>query len=92
MDKEIIEFKRALAGADTRVFHYAHHGFQVAGVNYLVPIDSELASAVAPRMEAVRLDFMQETMHRDAKTNILFLDACRDNPPVTRLLKKSASN
>jgi uncharacterized caspase-like protein len=65
-----------LSGADAGVFHYSGHGLQVAGVNYLVPVDAELVSAAALRIEAVRLDFVQETMEREAKTNILFLDAC----------------
>ncbi len=78
MDHKILEFEGALSGAEAGVFHYSGHGLQVAGVNYLVPVDA-LASPAALRIEAVRLDFVQETMERDAKTNILFLDACRNN-------------
>ncbi len=80
MDSKILEFESALHGADAGVFHYSGHGLQVAGVNYLVPVDASLESAAALRIEAVRLDFVQETMEREAKTNILFLDACRNNP------------
>src|SRR5262249_60242926 len=28
----------------------------------------------------MRLDLVQRTMEREAQTNIIFLDACRDNP------------
>ena len=56
------------------------HGVQVAGESYLVPTDAELASEAALDFEMVRLDLVQRTMERDAKVNILFLDACRDNP------------
>ncbi len=87
MDKKVLEFEGALSGADAGVFHYSGHGLQVAGVNYLVPIDAELASAAALRIEAVRLDFVQETMEREAKTNILFLDACRNNPLARNLAR-----
>ena len=87
MDRKIIEFESALAGADAGVFHYSGHGLQVAGVNYLVPVDAELASAAALRIEAVRLDLVQETMEREAKTNILFLDACRNNPLARNLAR-----
>ncbi len=80
MDRKILEFESALHGADAGVFHYSGHGLQVAGVNYLVPVDASLESAAALRIEAVRLDFVQETMEREARTNILFLDACRNNP------------
>ena len=87
MDRKIIEFESALSGADAAVFHYSGHGLQVAGVNYLVPVDAELASVAALRIEAVRLDFVQETMEREAKTNILFLDACRNNPLARNLAR-----
>ena len=80
MDRKILEFEKALTGADAGVFHYSGHGLQVAGVNYLVPVDASLESAAALRIEAVRLDFVQETMEQQTKTNILFLDACRNNP------------
>jgi formylglycine-generating enzyme required for sulfatase activity len=88
MDRKILEFSNALSGADVGVFHYSGHGLQVAGVNYLVPIDAALDSAVALDFEAVRLDLVQRTMEREAKTNILFLDACRNNP-FTRSLARA---
>ena len=87
MDRKILEFETALSGADAGVFHYSGHGLQVAGVNYLVPVDAELSSPAALRIEAVRLDFVQETMEREAKTNILFLDACRNNPLARNLAR-----
>ena len=80
MDRKILEFSNALSGADAGVFHYSGHGLQVAGVNYLVPVDAALDSAASLDFEAVRLDLVQRTMEREAKTNILFLDACRNNP------------
>ncbi len=52
MDHKILEFEKALNGADAGVFHYSGHGLQVAGVNYLVPVDASLESAAALRIEA----------------------------------------
>ncbi len=80
MEGKILEFSKALSGADAGVFHYSGHGLQVAGVNYLVPIDAKLESPAALDFEMVRLDLVQRTMERETKTNILFLDACRNNP------------
>ncbi len=88
MDRKVQQFASALSGADVGVFHYSGHGLQVAGVNYLVPIDAELATASALDFEAVRLDLVQRTMERETKTNILFLDACRNNP-FTRSLARA---
>jgi Caspase domain len=88
MDRKILEFEKALSDADAGVFHYSGHGLQVGGVNYLVPVDAELGSAAALGIEAVRLDFVQEIMEREAKASILFLDACRNNP-LTRNLARA---
>ena len=80
LDRTIRDFSVALSGADVGVFFYAGHGLQVNGVNYLVPVDAELSTAVALEFEMVRLDLIQRIMEAEAKTNILFLDACRNNP------------
>jgi uncharacterized caspase-like protein len=79
-DAKIREFTAALRGADVGVLFYAGHGLQVAGHNYLVPIDAQLTTAEALDVEMVGLDFIHQTMEREAETSILFFDACRDNP------------
>jgi hypothetical protein len=80
MDRSVRSLAAALVGADVGVFFYAGHGLQVAGSNYLVPVDAELTSSAALDFEMVRLDVVQRTMERETSTNVLFLDACRDNP------------
>lgn len=87
MDRTIKEFSAALSGAETGIFFYAGHGLQVGGVNYLVPIDAQLTTVAALDWEMVRLDLVQRTMERDATTNILFLDACRNNPLARNLAR-----
>ena len=80
MDRKVRDFSFALSGADTGVFYFAGHGLQVNGSNFLVPVDAELSTAAALEFEMVRLDLIQRLMEGEAKTNILFLDACRNNP------------
>ena len=80
MDRKVRDFSVALSGADTGVFYFAGHGLQVNGSNFLVPVDAELSTAAALEFEMVRLDVIQRLMEAEAKTNILFLDACRNNP------------
>jgi uncharacterized caspase-like protein len=87
-DRKIRDFATALSGADVGVFFYAGHGLQVAGQNYLVPIDAQAETASALDFEMVRLDLVHRTMEREAQTNILFLDACRNNP-LTRNLARA---
>jgi hypothetical protein len=88
MDRLLRTLAAALVGADIGVFFYAGHGLQVAGTNYLVPVDAELTASAALDFEMVRLDLVQRTMEREASTNVLFLDACRDNP-LTRNLARA---
>lgn len=86
-DRTIRDFAAALEGADAGVLFYAGHGLQVSGVNYLVPVDAQLLSAEALEFETVRLDAVQRVMEREARTSILFFDACRDNPLLTTLAR-----
>ncbi len=81
-DGKLREFARSVDGADTAVLFYAGHGLQVAGHNYLVPVDAGLASERDLDFEAVSLDFVLRQMEvgREGKTSIVFLDACRNNP------------
>jgi len=45
-----------------------------------MPIDAVLSSTAALDLEMVELDSVQRAMERAAKFNVLFVDACRDNP------------
>jgi uncharacterized caspase-like protein len=87
MDRAIYAFAEKLSGASLGVFFYAGHGLQVDGRNYLVPIDAKLGSARALDFEMVRLELVQRSMERETSANILFLDACRDNPLARNLAR-----
>jgi uncharacterized caspase-like protein len=87
MDRTIRDFAEALTGAHTGLFFYAGHGMQVAGQNYLVPIDAKLTTASAVDFEMVRLDLVHRTMERETSTNIIIMDACRDNPLARNLAR-----
>jgi TPR repeat protein len=87
LENKIREFSSQLSGADVGLFFYAGHGLQVSGVNYIVPVDAQLTTADALDFEMVRLDIIQRTMERSAKTNLLFLDACRNNPLARNLAR-----
>jgi uncharacterized caspase-like protein len=87
MDKVIKSFGTMLKGADIGLFFYAGHSLQVDGVNYLVPVDAQLATADAIRSETVSLDVIQSVMEGGAATKVLFLDACRDNPLARNLAR-----
>lgn len=84
MMQSIGKFGRTLrdAGPDaTGLFYYAGHGVQSFGKNYLVPVDAELHDAADLGLVAVPADtvLLQMNSARN-RTNILILDACRNNP------------
>ncbi len=90
MDRTIRDFAAVLADAKVGLFFYAGHGLQVSGENYLVPIDAKLESASALEFEMVRVQLVQRVMEQATETNILFLDACRDNPLSRNLARAFA--
>ena len=87
MDKTIRDFAESLNGSEVGLFFYAGHGLQVDGENYLVPTDAKLSSAASLDFEMVRLNLIQRTMERGTRTNIVILDACRDNPLARNLAR-----
>jgi uncharacterized caspase-like protein len=87
MERAVRDFAESLGGAQAGLFFYAGHGMQIGGQNYLVPIDAKLTTASAIDFEMVRLDLVHRTMEREAGTNILIMDACRDNPLARNLAR-----
>lgn len=84
MTKAISTFGRELrdAGGDaTGLFYYAGHGVQSFGSNFLVPVDVELSDAADLSLVAVPAQaVLRQMSSAKNRTNIVILDACRDNP------------
>jgi hypothetical protein len=80
MERTVRQFAVGLTGADVALFYYAGHGLQIGGQNYLVPIDAKLSSEGDVDFEGVPLSLVVRQMEREAKTSLVLLDACRDNP------------
>ena len=78
-------FAERLKGAEVGLFFYSGHGLQVGGVNYIVPVDAALRSEADLDFNLMKVDLILKQMERETKTNIVILDACRNNP-LTRNL------
>ena len=77
-------FRNRSADADVALVFYAGHGIEVAGANYLIPVDAELARARDVAREAVSLDdLLRHTA--GARLRLVILDACRNNPFAERM-------
>lgn len=82
MKKAMLEFGRKLkAGAEASMFYYAGHGIEIAGVNYLVPVDADLQNSDEADIQNVSVNsFLSLTENSNVPMNIIILDACRNNP------------
>jgi len=73
-------FGKQAERADWAVVYYAGHGFEIGGVNYLVPVDARLAADKDAETEAVALEQVIAAVSGARKLRLVILDACRDNP------------
>ena len=80
MQRAVQDFAERLKGAEVGLLFYSGHGLQVAGINYLVPTNASVRSEADLDFQLLRLDLILKQMEREAKTNIVILDACRNNP------------
>src|ERR1043166_7417279 len=96
-DLGVVEFKRALRefmsiarGAETAVMYFAGHGIEVAGTNYLIPVDAKLATDYDAEDEAVSLDRIILALESARRLRLVILDACRDNPFARKMQRTVA--
>jgi uncharacterized caspase-like protein len=87
----IKQFAKTLPGADVALLFYAGHGIQVGTKNYLVPVDAQLGDETDLSFEATDLDLVLNVMSREPRVNLVFLDACRDNPFAQTLARSMGS-
>lgn len=84
MKNRILEFGRTLrsSGPDTvGLFYYAGHGIQARGLNFLIPVEATLVDEADLDLVGVEADWVLRQMESAGNhTNIIVLDACRDNP------------
>jgi hypothetical protein len=84
MSEALLSFDKAVRPGDTAFFFFAGHGFELRGENFLLPTD--VPAAVQGDEELVRdasfpaQRIVDRLQARGARTAILVLDACRDNP------------
>jgi len=75
------QFASKLAINNVALFYYAGHGMQANGLNYLIPIGANLRNESDLKYEAVDINFIVDEFKKyPQNTNIIILDACRDNP------------
>jgi len=94
--RTIEQFARTLDDAEVGVFFYAGHGVQMNDKNYLVSVNAKLENEFLLSSETIELDAVVRLMESKVPINLVFLDACRNNPLAENLrrsltaLKRSA--
>jgi hypothetical protein len=97
-DLSLIQFKMAvddfgykLNNYDVGLFYYAGHGIQMNGMNYLIPTDANLTSEAEVEYDCIVADKIIAKMEASkTTTNIVILDACRNNPFQKSLSRRLA--
>jgi uncharacterized caspase-like protein len=87
----IDRFARMLDGADVGLFYYAGHGLQINDKNLLVSTTARLTSEFLVPSETIELDTVVKLMESKTPTNLVFLDACRNNPLAEDLRRNLAA-
>jgi hypothetical protein len=81
LDLGVQSFVSAVQPGDVALFYYSGHGMQMAGENYLVPVNFEATTETDAKYQAFPLGKVTDSLQeRGARLKIVILDACRDNP------------
>jgi Tfp pilus assembly protein PilF len=85
MEQAILEFLHRVSAAKIATVYYAGHALQVDGRNYLMPIDANNVTRQTAAFELIDVDKILAPLDDDTRSNIVILDACRNNPLETRI-------
>jgi uncharacterized caspase-like protein len=91
MQKTTRDFLREAARAQVAVVYYAGHGVQIDGRNYLVPVDVRLQAVGSMTEAMIDMDTILAGLDDQVRTNILILDACRNNPVAPQVASAGPS-
>jgi len=75
------EFRSKLTPGSVALVFYAGHGVQIKGENYLPAVDADISGEEDVPTQSLAMRQIMDVLE-DAKTrlNLVFLDACRNNP------------
>lgn len=77
----VSDFAASIPRDATALVYYAGHGMQIAGSNYLNPVDMQVTSEQGTPLRAYPLKTLLDQLAKaQSAVNIVVLDACRNNP------------
>ena len=79
----ITNFSRQLSDGDDVVVYYAGHGIELAGEDYLLPVDADIMTSDDVKVWGFPISDLYFSKSKHVQVIIIF-DACRDNPFLRR--------
>lgn len=89
MIRALQDFASVADEADHALLYYSGHAIQVAGGNYLVPVDAGLRSDRDADFETIDASRFQSALAGAAQLRVLVLDACRESTLELPIQNKS---
>ena len=81
MEEAVNKFVQEIQNGDVALFYFSGHGVQVKGENYLIPLDDSIQMEADVRFKTLNAGLVLAKMEESRnRTNIIILDACRNNP------------
>lgn len=81
LKEAINQWGQTLTNYDVALFFYAGHALEIDGTNFLCPVNANPLNRAQVEDETVTMRMVTGWMEEArTKTNIILLDACRDNP------------
>ena len=93
MEYQLGEFRQLLYTHEVGLFFFAGHGVQIEGGNYLIAINTDMGGEGSAKHTSLALDRVVGDMAKsNARTKIIMLDACRNNPWQPAWYRSAASD
>ena len=80
LERAVGRYARSLNGADISLFYYSGHGIEVGGENRIIPVDATLDQPQDLETQTYSLQTILLYMQSNSQAQLVYLDACRDNP------------
>jgi TPR repeat protein len=80
LESAVEQYARSLNGAEISLFYYSGHGIEVGGENRIIPVDATLSAPEELETQTYSLQTIMLQMQSNSKAQLIYMDACRDNP------------
>ncbi|MGE3541168.1 MAG: caspase domain-containing protein [Candidatus Tectimicrobiota bacterium] len=81
MAEAIRGFGEAIKRGGVGLFYFAGHGIQADGENFLIPVDADIQDMQQVKVGGVDMSLILQAINQAKNnSNIVILDACRNNP------------